>query len=191
MKPVRLVLTPTRSRRLNELIGLLVLACAVLLSLSLLSYHSTDPSLDTVASSHVHNWIGPSGAFVSDFLFQLEGLSAFILPLILGAVGWTWMRSRPAGSPGAKVVGAILCLVFAPALFGLLPGHAQFPSGPAIAGLVGRLVADQLVRWFNVPGAWIVTVTLVAAALYLSTTFSFNTAREWAAAKFAFILAWR
>jgi DNA segregation ATPase FtsK/SpoIIIE, S-DNA-T family len=113
------------------------------------------------------------------------------LPLILGALGWTWMRSRPAGSPGAKVVGAILCLVFAPALFGLLPGHAQFPSGPAIAGLVGRLVADQLVRWFNVPGAWIVTVTLVAAALYLSTTFSFNTAREWAAAKFAFILAWR
>jgi S-DNA-T family DNA segregation ATPase FtsK/SpoIIIE len=191
MKPVRLVLTPTRSRRLNELIGLLVLALAVLLSLSLLSYHSTDPSLDTVASGPVHNWIGPSGAFVSDFLLQMEGLSALILPLILGALGWTWMRSRPAGSPGAKLLGAILCLVFAPALFGLLPGHAHFPSELPIAGLIGRLVSDQLVRWFNVPGAWIVTVTLVAAALYLSTTFSFNTAREWAAAKFAFILAWR
>jgi DNA segregation ATPase FtsK/SpoIIIE, S-DNA-T family len=191
MKPVRLVLTPTRSRRLNELIGLLVLALAILLCLSLLSHHSTDPSLDTISSGPVRNWIGPSGAYLSDFFLQLDGLSAFILPLILGALGWTWMRSRPAGSPGAKLLGGILCLVFAPALFGLLPGHAHFPSGLPIAGLIGRLVADQLVRWFNVPGAWIVAVTLVAAALYLSTTFSFNTAREWAAARLAFILAWR
>jgi DNA segregation ATPase FtsK/SpoIIIE, S-DNA-T family len=191
MKPVRLVLTPTRSRRLNELVGLLVFALAVLLCLSLLSYHSTDPSLDTVGSGPIRNWIGPSGAYLSDFLLQLEGLSAFILPLILGALGWTWMRSRPAGSPGAKLLGALLCLVFAPALFGLLPGHAHFPSGLPVAGLIGRLVADQLVLWFNVPGAWIVAVTLVAAALYLSTTFSFNTAREWATARFAFILAWR
>jgi S-DNA-T family DNA segregation ATPase FtsK/SpoIIIE len=191
MKPVRLVLTPTRSRRLNELAGLLVLACAVLLCLSLLSYHSTDPSLDTVGSGPVRNWIGPSGAYLSDFLLQLEGVCAFILPLIFGALGWTWMRSRPAGSPGAKVLGGILCLVFAPALFGLLPGHAQFPSGLPIAGLIGRLVSDELVRWFNVPGAWIVAITLVAAALYLSTTFSFNTAREWAASRLAFFLAVR
>ena len=191
MKPVRLVLTPTRSRRLNELVGLLVLALAVLLFLSLLSYHSADPSLDTIGSGPVRNWIGPSGAVLSDFLLQLEGLSAFVLPLILGALGWTWMRSRPAGSPGAKVLGAILCLLFAPALFGLLPGHAHFPSGLPIAGLTGRLVSDQLVSWFNVPGAWIVAVTLVAAALYLSTTFSFNTARDWAAARLAFFLALR
>ncbi len=191
MKPVRLVLTPTRSRRLNELIGLLVLACAVLLSLSLLSYHSTDPSLDTLSAGPVRNWIGPSGAYLSDFLLQLEGLSAFILPIMLGALGWTWMRSRPAGSPGAKLLGAFLCLLFAPALFGLLPGHAHFPSGLPIAGLTGRLVSDQLVSWFNVPGAWIVAVTLVAAALYLSTTFSFNTAREWATARMAFFLALR
>ncbi|HEX4067580.1 MAG TPA: DNA translocase FtsK [Acidobacteriaceae bacterium] len=191
MKPVRLVLTPTRNRRLNELVGLLVLALAVLLCLSLLSYHSSDPSLDTVGSGSVRNWIGPAGAFLSDFLLQIEGLAAFILPLILGALGWTWMRSRPAGSPGAKLIGGILCLLFAPALFGLLPGHADFPSGLPIAGLIGRLVSDELVSWFNVPGAWIVTVTLVAAALYLSTTFSFNTAREWAAARFAFILAMR
>src|SRR5580700_11639977 len=98
MKPVRLVLTPTRNRRLNELVGLLVLASAALLFLSLVSYRPTDPSLNTTCSGPVRNWIGPAGAYVSDFMLQIEGVSTFILPILLGALGWTWMRSRPAGS---------------------------------------------------------------------------------------------
>jgi S-DNA-T family DNA segregation ATPase FtsK/SpoIIIE len=191
MKPVRLVLTPTRNRRLNELIGLLVLACAVLLFLSLVSYRPTDPSLNTVGSGPVRNWIGPAGAYLSDFILQIEGVSAFLVPMLLGALGWTWMRSRPASSPGWKLTGILLAIVFAPALFGLLPGHPHFLYGLPVAGLTGRLVADFLVRFLNYPGACIVTITLVAAAVYLSTTFSFNTAREWLGIKLAFLLAWR
>ena len=191
MKPVRLVLTPTRHRRLNELIGLLVLACAVLLFLSLVSYHPTDPSFNTDGSGAFHNWIGPAGAYTSDMLLQIEGISAFFLPLLIGALGWTWMLSRPAGSPGAKLTGIILTFLFAPALFGLIPSHPHILYGLPIAGLTGRLVADLLVRWFNETGAWIVAITLVAAALYLSTTFSFNTAREWIGVKLAFLMAWR
>src|ERR1700757_2915387 len=48
MKPLKLVTTPTRHRRLNELIGLLVLVAATLLLLALVSYRPTDPSLNTV-----------------------------------------------------------------------------------------------------------------------------------------------
>jgi S-DNA-T family DNA segregation ATPase FtsK/SpoIIIE len=191
MKPVRLVLTPTRNRRLNELIGLLVLASAVLLFLSLVSYHPTDPSFDTVGSAPVRNWIGPAGAYLGDCILQLEGVSAFLLPILLGALGWTWMLSRPAGSPGSKTIGVLLSLTFAPTLFGLIPGHPTFLYGLPIGGLTGRLVADLLVRFLNFPGALIVTITLVAAAVYLCTTFSFNTAREWLGIKLAFLMAWR
>jgi S-DNA-T family DNA segregation ATPase FtsK/SpoIIIE len=191
MKPVRLVLTPTRNRRLNELIGLLVLASAVLLFLSLVSYHPTDPSLNTVGSGPIRNWIGPAGSYLSDVLLQIEGVSAFLLPVLLGMLGWTWMLSRPAGSPGSKAIGFFLSLLFAPALFALVPDHLTFFYGLPIGGLTGRLVTDQLVRFLNYPGACIVTVTLVAAAVYLSTTFSFNTAREWLGIKLAFLLAWR
>jgi len=101
------------------------------------------------------------------------------------------MLSRPAGSPGAKLTGIILTFLFAPALFGLIPSHPHILYGLPIAGLTGRLVADLLVRWFNETGAWIVAITLVAAALYLSTTFSFNTAREWLSIRLAFLMAWR
>ncbi|MFP5228508.1 MAG: DNA translocase FtsK [Acidobacteriota bacterium] len=191
MKSARLVLTPTRNRRLNELIGLLVFASAVLLFLSLVSYHPTDPSLNTVGSGRVHNWIGPSGSYVSDFLLQIEGISSFLLPILLGALGWTWMLSRPAASAGSKAIGLILIALFAPALFALIPGHAAFFYGLPVGGLTGRLVADLLIRFLNYPGAWIVAITLVAAAVYLSTTFSFNTAREWLSVKLAFLLAIR
>ncbi|HEV2279000.1 MAG TPA: DNA translocase FtsK [Acidobacteriaceae bacterium] len=191
MKPVRLVLTPTRNRRLNELVGMLVFASAILLFLSLVSYRPTDPSFNTVGPGPVRNWIGPVGAHISDLLLQFEGLSAYLLPLLIGALGWTWIRSRPAGSPGAKSLGILLSLLFCPAMLGLFPDQPRFPYGLPIAGLTGRLVADLLVRFLNYPGACIVTITLVAVAMYLSTTFSFNTAREWIGIKFAFVLAWR
>ncbi|HTP25184.1 MAG TPA: DNA translocase FtsK, partial [Anaeromyxobacteraceae bacterium] len=190
-----LVTTPTRHRRLNELIGLLMLVAAILLLLALVSYRPTDPSLNTVGGYAVghpaHNWTGLIGAWISDLLLQLEGITAFAFPLLAVALGWSWFRSHPAGSPGAKLIGIVLCMVFGPALAGLLPGHLHFMYGLPIEGLVGRLAADALIHWLNYPGACVVAATMVAIAVYLSTTFSFNTAREWLAVRFAFIQAWR
>ncbi len=195
MKPLKIVLTPTRNRRLNELIGLLVVVAAILLLLCLVSYRPTDPSLDTVGgfgSGHpAHNWTGRVGAAIADLLLQIEGAAALSLPLMLAALGFTWMRSRPAGSPLAKLLGATLCLLFLPAFFGLLPGHPHWMFGLPVEGLTGRLVADLLVDYLNFPGACIVIVSMVAVALYLSTTFSFNTARDWVAIRLAFVMAWR
>lgn len=48
------VFTPTKNRRLNELVGFLLFVCATLLFLALASYSPLDPSLNTAASSHVH-----------------------------------------------------------------------------------------------------------------------------------------
>ncbi len=192
MKPIELALTPTRNRRLNEVTGMVLLVAASLLFLALASYHPTDPSLNTVAASQqVQNWTGLIGATISDLLLQVEGVAAFFLPLVLGAVGLTWLRSQPAGSPSAKVSGALLYLVFAPAMFGLFPGHLRWMHALPLEGLTGRLVVDSLVHYLNVPGAAIVIVSMVVIALYLSTTFSFSTAQQWMAVRFAFLAAWR
>ena len=48
MKPLRLVSTPTRNRRLNEILGLVLLVSARLLLLALATYTPTDPSANTV-----------------------------------------------------------------------------------------------------------------------------------------------
>jgi S-DNA-T family DNA segregation ATPase FtsK/SpoIIIE len=200
MKTLKFVVAPTRNRRLNELLGLLTLVAAGLLLLAIVSYRPTDPSLNTAADvigrHPAQNWAGVVGATISDLLLQVEGVAALWFPVLLGMLGVSWIRSRPAGAPGAKLVGALLILLFGPAAIGLIggaliPGHTRWMHGLPIEGLTGRLVGDFLAEYLNFPGACIVAVTMVAAALYLSTTFSFNTAKEWLAVRLAFVQAWR
>jgi len=193
MKSLRLVSTPTRNRRLNEIIGLTVLVGAGLLLLALASYTPSDPSFNTVGAyvtgRPAHNWTGMVGAYLSDVMLQLIGVAAFFLPLVLGRLGLCWMRSRPAGSPMAKTVGLAMWVAFAPAAIALLPGHLMWRRALPIEGTTGRLLSDFMVHYLNLPGACIVLALMVALSLYLATTFTFNTAREWATIRFSFIQA--
>ncbi len=191
MKTIRLVSTPTRNRRLNEIIGMVVLVAAALLLLALASYTPTDPSFNTVGryvtGRPAHNWTGIIGAYLADALLQLIGVASFFLPLLLGRLGICWMRSRPAGSPMAKTIGLGMWVVFAPAAIALLPGAVLWRRALPIEGTEGRLLADFMVHYLNLPGAAIVLTLMVAVSLYLATTFTFNTAREWATVRFGFV----
>jgi S-DNA-T family DNA segregation ATPase FtsK/SpoIIIE len=191
MKTIRLVSTPTRNRRLNEIIGMVVLVGAALLLLALASYTPTDPSFNTVGryvtGRPAHNWTGMVGAYLADGMLQLIGVAAFFLPLVLGRLGICWMRSRPAGSPLAKTIGLGMWVVFAPAAIALLPGTMLWQRSLPVEGTEGRLLADFMVHYLNLPGAAIVLTLMVAVSLYLATTFTFNTAREWATIRFGFL----
>ncbi len=191
MKPIRLVSTPTRNRRLNEIIGMVVLVAAALLLLALASYTPSDPSFNTVGhyvtGRPAHNWTGIVGAYVADAMLQLIGVAAFFLPLVLGRLGLCWMRSRPAGSPLAKTIGLGMWVVFAPAAVALLPGSMLWRHTLPLEGTEGRLLADFAIHYLNLPGAAILLALSVAISLYLATTFTFNTAREWATARFGFL----
>jgi DNA segregation ATPase FtsK/SpoIIIE, S-DNA-T family len=191
MKTIRLISTPTRNRRLNEIVGMVVLVGATLLLLALASYTPTDPSFNTVGhyvtGRSAHNWTGMVGAYLADAMLQLIGVAAFFLPLVLGRLGICWMRSRPAGSPLAKTIGLGMWVVFAPAAIALLPGSMLWQHSLPVEGTLGRLLADFMVHYLNLPGAAIVLSLMVAVSLYLATTFTFNTAREWATIRFGFV----
>ena len=197
--PLHLAFTPTKNRRLNELVGVVLLVSAVLLLLALLSYHPTDPSWNTVTDAPasgakhalVKNWAGVVGANASDILLQIEGVAALLFPVLLGSLGWTWLRSRAAGSPWAKLSGVALYLVFAPALFGLLPGKIYWMGAVPIEGLTGRLVVDLLAGYLNFPGACVVIVSVLVVAAYLTTAFSLTDLRSWFAIKLSYWYAWR
>ena len=201
MKPLHLIATPTRNRRLNEILGLIVLFAAALLLLALASYTPSDPSFNTVgdaispaaslANGPAHNWIGMVGAYFADAMLQLIGIAAFFLPLILVRIGVCWLRSRPSGSPSAKLIGLALWVIFAPAAVALLPGNLLWRSSLPIAGLCGRLVADLMIHFLNVPGTTIVVTLMVALSAYLATTFTFSTAREWTTNHFGIVSTMR
>jgi len=185
----RLVYSPTRSRRLNEMLGLIVLGFAGLLLLSLLTYTPSDPSFNTVGGTSIaanglsphpaHNWTGILGAYVSDLLLQVFGIAVFFVPLVLIRLGIYWMRSRAVGSAYAKCVGLAIWLLFTPTAIALLPGNALWRHALPIAGVLGHALADGFVHYVNLPGAAIVCALMVALSLYLTTTFMLTTAREW------------
>jgi DNA segregation ATPase FtsK/SpoIIIE, S-DNA-T family len=191
MKPQRLVYSPTRSRRMNEMLGLIVLVAAGLLLLSLVSYTPSDPSFDTagalVGTRPAHNWTGLVGAYLSDLLLQVVGVAIVFVPLMLIRLGVSWMRSKAVGSTMAKGLGLGLWLVFAPAGISLLPGHWMWRHALPIAGVEGRVLADGMVHFVNLPGAIILCTLMVALSLYLTTTFTLNTSREWFLSHFAFV----
>jgi S-DNA-T family DNA segregation ATPase FtsK/SpoIIIE len=191
LKTLRFVTAPTRNRRLNEIIGLVVLVAATLFLLALVSYTPSDPSFNTVGGyatgRPAHNWTGLIGAWIADALLQVVGVAIFLLPLVLARLGISWMRSRPAGSPLAKAIGLTLWIVFAPAAIALLPGYLTWRGALPIEGVTGRILADAMLHYLNLPGACIVLALMVSLSLYLATTFTFNTASEWLTTRFGFL----
>jgi S-DNA-T family DNA segregation ATPase FtsK/SpoIIIE len=192
MKPIRIVLAPTRSRPVNIFLGMVLLLVSFLLFLALATYHVSDPSLNTATNTAMpRNWIGLLGAYLSDLLLQALGITAFLLPLWLGGVGWTWMRSRPGGTPILRWMGTLLALTFLPAMFGLLPWHWRWLHVIPIEGTVGRLISGLLVVYLNLPGAWVVAAALAAAGLYFASDISFTVIRESTAQRWAQFQEWR
>jgi S-DNA-T family DNA segregation ATPase FtsK/SpoIIIE len=178
MKPIRIVLSPTRSRPLNIFLGLLLTLVSLLLLLALATYRPTDPSLNTasgaIGAHAVGNWIGLFGAWLSDLLLQSLGIAAFLLPLWLGELGWTWMRSRPSGSPFLRWTGSLLALVFVPTVVALQPWRWLWLHAVPVEGVVGRLMSGVLVGYLNLQGAWLVAGALAATGLYFASDVSFS-----------------
>ena len=192
MKPIRIVLAPTRSRPVNIFLGMVLVLVSLLLFLSLATWHASDPSLNTATDSAApQNWIGLFGAYMSDLLLQSLGLTAFLLPLWLGAVGWTWMRSRPGSLPILRWVGTLLALTFLPTVFGLLPWHWRWFHVLPVEGVLGRLMASLLVVYLNLQGAWVVAAVFAAAGLYFASAIRFWVIRESIAVRWVQFSAWR
>jgi len=182
MKPIRIVLTPTRSRPVNLFLGLMVLLVSLLLFLALATYRATDPSLNTAADPMlpviIHNWVGVFGSYLSDLLLQSLGLAAFLIPIWLGTIGWTWMQSRPSGSVLLRWIGTLLSLAFVPAVFGLMPWHWRWLHLVPVEGVVGRLMAGLLVGYLNIQGSWLVALAMAGVGLYFASALSFWTLKE-------------
>jgi S-DNA-T family DNA segregation ATPase FtsK/SpoIIIE len=186
---------PTQSKRLNELVGILLIATSVLMLLALASYSPMDRSLNTAANPPIgrpaHNWIGLVGSYSADLMLQAMGVAAFLLPVMLLFLALRWMRSRTVESPVLKASAASALLALASVLLALLPWPMRWVNVIPIEGLVGRLMADLLVHYLNYAGACIVAVTAIAAALYLATAFSFSSLRLWLQTRFTFVFALR
>ncbi|MGA2250321.1 DNA translocase FtsK [Terracidiphilus sp.] len=194
IKPIQIALAPTRSRPLNVFLGVVLALASILLLLSLATYHTADPSLNTSidpgTQGMVKNWIGPFGATMSDLALQTLGLTAFFVPIWMGAIAWGWTRSRWNGAAWLRGLGMVCAVAFVPVMFGLLPWHWQWMHAIPVEGVVGRLMAGLLVRYLNVQGAWLVAGVLAAAGVYFALALNFRAMYEWLSAHWVQLQVW-
>ncbi|MFI5177410.1 MAG: DNA translocase FtsK 4TM domain-containing protein, partial [Vicinamibacterales bacterium] len=127
--------------------------------------------------AEVANFAGRVGAFLAVVTLQLVGYAAFVVPVILGVVGWHAFWCDKVEAQNTKIVGAGLLVLCVSALFALAASAFDASARPYPAGgAIGDLAARGLAAYLNRTGAAIFLLALLALAVILSTQFSFGRA---------------
>ena len=168
-------LSPSRHHRLNEAVGFLLLLAGLASVLTLASYAPSDPSFNTATGlAHTHNMLGIVGAETADFLLQVFGLSAYLLPVLIWTLGWKWVRSSPIQSIWIRIFGSLALWFSLSTACGLAPPVLFIFGGVRPSGIVGMAMSDFLLSRLNLSGAAIVTAASAVLALYLVSSFELS-----------------
>lgn len=164
----------TLLRGLRESALLAYVAVALLLLISLVSFHAVDPGWRHAASSktEIHNAAGSFGAWLADFFLSIFGISAYLMPIILAVHGYLIYRNAETHTPppldrALRWLGFIIALTAATGIterFMIRP-HIQLPEG--YGGILGQEVSEHFFSAFGTTGMTILLVALFLAGVSL------------------------
>ena len=161
----------------REIIGLLLVAIAIFLFLSLVSYNPADPSLFSYSSQKVkviNNWMGIVGAYVAGLLFQGFGFPSFIISFVLGFYAFSFILHWEWKYPLVKFGGWAIILLATSSLFSLWMKPLQvYAQDLLVGGFIGEILSRHLVRYFNLPGATVIFTVILILGFVLGTGLSF------------------
>ena len=161
----------------HEIIGILLIAVAVFLFLSLVSYHPMDPSFFSYTSSKVkeiHNWMGVVGAYLSGLLFQGFGFPSFLVCFVLVIFAFSFIFRWEWKYLPLKLGGWTVILIATSSFFGLwLRPIRIYHQDLLMGGFIGEIFSRNLVRYFNRPGATILLSLILILSFVLGTGVSF------------------
>jgi S-DNA-T family DNA segregation ATPase FtsK/SpoIIIE len=174
------------AERLSEVVGVLLMATALMLAVSLLTHSPQDPAwyFKEATPRATDNLIGPVGAFLSEAFLQVFGLASYLLAIFLFVAGWNRFWCRPIDSRASRFVGLGTLVLSLSGLLALALGEIPL-SGELIpaGGALGQLLALYLVSALHPMGAFILLVTLLFTAVTVTTHWSLSAgvraARSW------------
>lgn len=154
-----------------EIFGIFIFLLGLLLGISLLTYHATDPSLSTATTSPtVQNAIGKGGAILSDLLFQIMGISAYFVPVILVLFGIQCIKRESMSLPMRPFFGWSVLMI-------VISAWAEFLSreetpinfrGGAISFSLNRFLID----YFGLLGTYLLLSFFLLFGLMMVISFS-------------------
>src|SRR5574343_835237 len=168
-------LPPKLGRLLHRAGWLLALACTLFMLVALGSYSPDDNSWSHSSDlPQPHNWAGVVGAWLSDILLFVFGLSAWWLPVYGLLLVWFIRRQderfnpEPLSWPGVAVYGGFTLLLLSSAGFESLRLYSLDVALPLSAGgIVGDMLGQALTQALGFTGASLALMIGVALGFSL------------------------
>jgi DNA segregation ATPase FtsK/SpoIIIE, S-DNA-T family len=165
--------------RKMEVAGILIMAVAALLLLSIASYHPSDYGIVKSLSSdslfqidqgpalRVSNWLGVIGAYISYlFVHVLFGYVSIVVPVLIASLGWYVFRQKPISELGWPLTYGIWVMVLISTTIGWFYNEYEAYS-LAWSGNSGISVARILQNITGLGSIIILLVLLFVSALIL------------------------
>ncbi len=152
-------------RTKQEILGVISVLGSLYLGLSLYSYSKWDPSLFTFTRTAAKNYGGVVGAYISDFIITIIGLSSFALPIFLFAYG----LRRILGKKGQKtyLFGTISFIFFGSLMASLLLSTFNLTAENNPGGIIGMYISNFLKKYISLLGAYIFSLSGFLSSLIL------------------------
>lgn len=162
----------------KEIKGLVFLLVAIILGVSLFTYHPEDPLIWSKEglSGEAHNLFGTVGSHLAGGIFFLLGFSSFWLVVVFLIMAVLSFKEYTLMSPVGTAI-AILCLVvsFSGLIQLYVPDSLSFRDGSVVGGgWVGLYLSQLMKRVLNVFGAYVLLVAVFIMSLMVCTRISFG-----------------
>src|SRR5947208_14027308 len=170
------------ARGCADMIGIVLIAVSVLMLVALFSYDPKDvPANTTDLNETPHNWIGQVGAWLAFALYNVFGVGAYVLPILLFCFGLSYLFQLMAYFH-RRWVWAALLLFCCMGLLDLnhtanfLARWQQNHNATSAGGWIGLMMNKYMFGHFGSVGATIIFVTLYLISLLFLTNFALG---EW------------
>lgn len=159
--------------------SILLISASIFLFISLLSYHSQDPSFNGTGNGTITNQGGLVGAYLSDILVQLFGFSAAWIPIFIGLTAflYIWRSATPLlweQVATLPMLATITCIASA-----MLTNTKAFPLPAGPGGLVGSIAIKALNQTLGRFGTTILLITLGIFSFLVLTRLPLTSIISW------------
>jgi len=163
-----------REKRLNEIKGIVLVAVALIILASLISFTPFDLKFYT---SHPNippkNLIRTFGAYLAGFLLLLFGWSAYIIPIFILFLGIKLFRHKGIDLRLPRILGMVTLLLSLSSLIGISLSNDAIAFSRA--GFLGFIISHFVIAYFGSLGGYITFITLSILSLALVTDILIST----------------
>lgn len=149
----------------DEILGVVSILGSIYLGLSLITHSRWDVSPFTFTTSPVKNYGGIIGAYISDTMLVMIGISSFAIPILITAYGF----KRLLGKEGHRIhaIGALLFVLSSSILLSLMSATFDFKFENNPGGVTGLFIADSMKNLLSIPGAYIFSLSIFLSSVIL------------------------